>query len=56
MRITPMHTRRKRSRLPVILLLVLLLLIGGAVYLTTVDTEVPPQRVEQDVTNAALAQ
>jgi hypothetical protein len=33
----------------------LVLLIGGAIYLTTVDTEVPTQRIEQDVTNEALA-
>jgi hypothetical protein len=48
-------TRRRRSPLPVLLLLLLALLIGGAIYLSTVDTEVPTQRVEQDVTNEALA-
>jgi hypothetical protein len=48
-------TRRRRSPLPLLLLLLLALLIGGLVYLSTVDTEVPTQRIEQDVTNAALA-
>ncbi|HWH17020.1 MAG TPA: hypothetical protein VNT77_01575 [Allosphingosinicella sp.] len=53
--LTPMPRRRK-SRAPAILLILLLLLIGGAIYLSTVDTEVPVQRIEQDVTNEALAQ
>ena len=44
--------RRRRSSLPVILLVLILLVIGGLVYLSTVDTEVPTQRIEQDVTNA----
>jgi hypothetical protein len=44
--------RRRRSPVPALLLILLLLLIGGLVYLSTVDTEVPTQRVEQDVTNA----
>ena len=43
------------SRMLLIILLLLLLLAGGAFYLSTVDTEVPPQRIEQDVTNEALA-
>ncbi len=47
--------RRRRSSLPMILGLLLLLLIGGLIYLSTVDTEVPQQRIEQDVTNEALA-
>lgn len=55
MRITPMQ-RRRRSPLPTILIILLVLLIGGAVYLSTVDSEVPTQRIEQDVTNAALAE
>jgi hypothetical protein len=38
------------------LLTLLALLIGGAIYLSTVDTEVAQQRIEQDVTNEALAQ
>jgi hypothetical protein len=52
--ITP--TQRRRSPLPILLSLLLLLLIGGAVYLSTVDSEVALQRIEQDVTNEALAQ
>jgi hypothetical protein len=48
--------RRRRSPLPALLLILLALLIGGAVYLSTVDTEVPLQKIEQDVTNEALAQ
>ena len=47
--------RRRRSPLPVILLVVLALVIGLLIYLSMVDTEVPTQRVEQDVTNAVLA-
>ena len=47
--------RRRKSPLPIILILLLVLLVGGAIYLTTVDTEVPTQRIEQDVTNEALA-
>jgi hypothetical protein len=47
--------RRRKSPLPAILITLLVLLIGGAIYLTTVDTEVPQQRIEQDVTNEALA-
>ncbi len=48
--------RRRRSPLPAILIILFVLLIGGAIYLSTVDTEVPLQRIEQDVTNEALAQ
>ncbi len=47
--------RRRRSPVPAILVILLILLIGGLVYLSTVDTEVPQQRIEQDVTNEALA-
>lgn len=47
--------RRRKSPLPAILITLLVLLIGGAIYLTMVDTEVPTQRIEQDVTNEALA-
>ena len=49
-------TRRRRSPWPAILLILLALLIGGAIYLSTVDTEVPTARIEQDVTNEVLAQ
>ena len=48
-------TRRRRSPLPAILILLLVLLIGLIVWASTVDTEVPTQRIEQDVTNEALA-
>ena len=47
--------RRRRSSLPALLLILLVLFIGFLVYLSTVDTEVPTQRVEQDVTNEVLA-
>ena len=47
--------RRRRSPLPAILILLLALLVGFIVYLTTINTEVPTQRVEQDVTNEVLA-
>jgi hypothetical protein len=48
--------RRRKSPLPAILIGILVLLVGGAIFLSTVDTEVPLQRIEQDVTNEALAQ
>jgi hypothetical protein len=44
--------RRRRSPVPALLVILLLLIIGGMVYLSTVDTEVPTQRIEQDVTDA----
>jgi hypothetical protein len=44
--------RRRRSPVPILLGLLLLLFIGGLVYFSNVDTEVPTQRIEQDVTNA----
>ena len=47
--------KRRKSPLPTILIILLVLLIGGVFYLATVDTEVPQQRIEQDVTNEALA-
>ena len=47
--------RRRRNPLPMFLLLILLLLIGFLIWLSTIDTEVPTQRIEEDVTNAALA-
>ena len=46
---------RRRSPLPIIFALLLILLIGGLIYLATADHEVPQQRIEQDVTNEALA-
>jgi uncharacterized integral membrane protein len=48
--------RRRRSPLPAILLILLVLLVGGLIYLSMMDAEVPQQRIEQDVTNEALAQ
>ena len=47
--------RRRKSPLPMILITLLVLLVGFLFWLSTVDTEVPTQRVEQDVTNEALA-
>ena len=47
--------RRRRSPLPIILLVLLGLLIGLLVWLGSRNTEVPTQRIEQDVTNEALA-
>ena len=47
--------RRRRSPLPTLLIILLVLLVGGAIYLTTIDTEVATTRIEQDVTNEALA-
>ena len=52
-RLSPTH--RRRSPLPAILIILLVLILGGAIWLSTVDTEVPTTRVEQDVTNEALA-
>jgi hypothetical protein len=43
------------SRGSLIILLLLVVLIGGAIFLSTRNTEVAPQRMEQDVTNEALA-
>lgn len=50
------NPQRRKSPFPMILLLLLVLIVGGLAYLSTIDTEVPPQRIEQDVTNEALAQ
>ena len=47
--------RRRRSPIPLLLGLILLLLAGLLIYLSTVDTEVPTERIEQDVTNEILA-
>jgi hypothetical protein len=46
--------RRRRSPFPLLLIL-LVLLIGAMVWLASMDTEVRTQRIEQDVTNEALA-
>ena len=47
--------RRRRSRAPMILGLLAVLFIGFLIWLSTRNTEVPLQRMEQDVTNEALA-
>lgn len=47
--------RRRRSPLPMFLLVLLLALVGFLYWLSTLATEVPTQRIEQDVTNEALA-
>ena len=47
--------RRRRSPIPMLLGLFLLLLVGLLIYLGTKDTEVPTERIEQDVTNEILA-
>ena len=47
--------RRRRSPLSMLLLVLLVLLIGVLIYAATIDTEVPTQRIEQDVTNEVLA-
>ena len=38
-----------------LLLALLVLLLGLLIYLSTIDAEVPVQRIEQDVTNEVLA-
>lgn len=43
------------SRATVIVLVLLLLIVGAAVWLSTLDAEQPTTRIEQDVTNEALA-
>ena len=47
--------RRRKSPLPMILAILLTLVVGLIVYAATVDTEVPVQRIEQDVTSEKLA-
>ena len=48
-------TRRRRSPFPIILILLAVGLVGLLIWASTRDTEVPVQRIEQDVTNGALA-
>lgn len=55
MRNTFSSPRRRRSPIPAILIILLVLIVGGVIYLSTVDTEVATKRIEQDVTNEALA-
>ncbi|MEA3053233.1 MAG: hypothetical protein QOG72_2136 [Sphingomonadales bacterium] len=54
MRISP-PPRRRKSVLPKLLIALLLLFLGWLVWLGTRVNEVPTQRIEQDVTNEALA-
>lgn len=54
MRISP-PPRRRTSVLPKLLLALLVIFVGLLVWLGMRDTEVPTQRIEQDVTNEALA-
>ncbi|MET1109928.1 MAG: hypothetical protein ABWX67_00230 [Allosphingosinicella sp.] len=54
MRISP-PPRRRTSIVPKLLLALLLVFLGWLVWLGFSDTEVPTQRIEQDVTNEALA-
>jgi hypothetical protein len=54
MRISP-PPRRRTSVLPKLLLALLVIFVGLLVWLGTRDTQVPTQRIEQDVTNEALA-
>jgi hypothetical protein len=54
MRISP-PPRRRRSPVSTILIILLVLFIAFLVWLSTRGREVPTQKIEQDVTNAALA-
>jgi hypothetical protein len=54
MRISP-PPRRRTSVVPKLLLVLLVLFVGWLIWLGTRNTEVPTQRIEQDVTNEALA-
>jgi hypothetical protein len=47
--------RRRKSPIPIILLILLGLLVAAMIWLGFRKTEVPTQRIEQDVTNEALA-
>ena len=52
-RLQPMYpNRRRRSPVGPLLIILLVLLVGGLIYLSTIDTNVPTSRMEQDVTNA----
>jgi sensor domain CHASE-containing protein len=55
MRSTLSPMRRRKSPFPLILLALLGLVIGLVIWLASRNTEVPTQRIEQDVTNEALA-
>lgn len=43
------------SRATVLLILLIVIVLGGAFLLSRRNAEVPTQRIEQDVTNEALA-
>lgn len=49
------NQRRRTARGPLVLGLLALVLIGVPLWLASRDTEVPTTRIEQDVTNEALA-
>jgi O-antigen ligase len=54
MRISPPPGRRK-SRAPIVLVILVVVIVAFLIWLSTRSREVPTQRIEQDVTNAALA-
>lgn len=55
-RLQPMYpSRRRRPMTGPLLVVVLLLIVGFLIYASTIDTEVPTNRIEQDVTNALPA-
>jgi hypothetical protein len=43
------------SRTALLFLILVLLIVGGLIYLSTIDSEQPTARIEQDITNEALA-
>ena len=52
-RLQPLYpNRRRRSAGRFVLPILLILLIGFIFYLSTIDTEVPVTKMEQDVTDA----
>ena len=52
-RLQPLYpNRRRRSPARFVLPILLIALIGFIFYLSTIDTEVPTTRMEQDVTDA----
>jgi hypothetical protein len=54
-RLQPLYPDRRRRKGPpmgLLLIILLVILIGGIFYLSTVNTEVPTSRIEQDVTDA----
>lgn len=55
-RLQPLYpNRRRRSFGMPLLVIILILLLGGLFTLSTIDTEVPVTRMEQDVTSAIPA-